>query len=105
MAISEAVSPSIGEAVSPSANDAASTSGDAATSSSGRRTTALWVATLLTLASVGALGYTQWWVPREQAQQQMAQVNYEHCLEEVKVYLGKDSYTGRLAQCTKFLDD
>ena len=105
MAISEAVSRSISEAVfSPSANDAASTSGDAVASSSGRTTAAVWVSTLLTLGLVGALGYTQWWIPREEAQQ-MAQVKHQHCLEEVKVYVGKRSYAGRLAQCNKFLND
>ena len=93
----------ISEALSPSASDAASTSEGAAASSSGRKTAALLVATLFTLGSVGALGYTQWWIPREQAQQR-AQVTYEHCLEEVKVYLGKHSYPGRLAQCTQFLN-
>lgn len=105
MAISEAVPRSISEAASPSGSIAASTSGDAAASSSGRNSAALLVATLLTLGTVGAVGYTQWWVPREQAQQQMAQVKYEHCLEEVKVYLGKPSYQGRLSQCTNFLSD
>ena len=30
---------------------------------------------------------------------------HQHCLEEVKVYLGKRSYAGRLAQCTKFLNE
>ena len=59
----------ISEAVAPSASDAAPTSEDAAAPPSGRRTTALLVATLFTLGSVGALGYTQWWIPREQAQQ------------------------------------
>ena len=105
MAISEAVSRSISEAASPTPSDAVSTSGGAAAPSSGGKTAALWVATLLTLGSVGALGYTQWWIPREHAQQQMAQVKYEHCLEEVKVYLGKPSYTGRLTQCVNFLND
>ena len=103
MAITEAVSRSISEAVSPYANDAASASeGDAASSSAVRKTAALWVATLLTLGLVGVLGYTQWWIPREQAQQR-AQVEHEHCLQEVKVYLGKRSYKARLDQCNKFL--
>lgn len=92
----------ISEVVSPSASDAASASEDAAAPPSGRKTAALLVATVFTLGSVGALGYTQWWVPREEAQQR-AQVTYEHCLDEVKVYLGKHSYAGRLAQCTQFL--
>ena len=94
----------ISEAVAPSASDAAPTSEDAAAPPSGRRTTTLLVATLFTLGSVGALGYTQWWIPREKAQQR-AQVTYEHCLDEVKVYLGKHSYASRLAQCTQFLDN
>jgi hypothetical protein len=102
MAVTEAVSRSMGEAVFPSDNDAAPASGDAA-SSSGGKGAAFLLATLLTLGSVGVLGYTQWWVPREQAQE-VAKVKYEHCLVEVKVYRGKHSYANRLAQCTKFLN-
>ena len=60
-------------------------------------------ALLLVLVAAGALGYTQWWIPLEKAQQR-AQVTYEHCVEEVQVYLGKHSYAGRLAQCTQFLN-
>ena len=101
MAISEAVSPSISDAASPFAGDGASTSEEAATSTSGKKTAGRWVAALLTLGLVGALGYTQWWVPREQAR--TAQVKYEICLEEVKTYLGKPSYDSRLAQCTNFV--
>ncbi len=104
MSISEAVTRPISEAASPSATDAAPASGSDAASSSSRQSAALLVATLFTLGSVGALGYTQWWAPREQAQQ-TAQVNYYHCLDEVKVYRGSHSYTGRLAQCTEFLSD
>ena len=101
MAVTEAVSRSLGEAISPSDNGAAPAPGGAAVSTGGK-STALLLAMLLTLASVGVLGYTQWWVPREQAQQ-IAKVNYEHCLVDVKVYRGKHSYADRLAQCTKFL--
>ena len=101
MAVTEAVSRSLGEAVFPS-DGAAPAPGGAAVSSSGGKSTALLLAMLLTLGSVGILGYTQWWVPREQAQQ-VAKVNYEHCLVDVKVYRGKHSYQDRLAQCTKFL--
>ena len=104
MAISEAVSRSISEAVAPAAGDAAFPSGGAEASTSGRKTAAFWVATVLTLGLVGALGYTQWWIPREQAQQ-VAKVKHQHCLQEVKVYLGKRSYASRLAQCNKFLND
>lgn len=104
MAVSEALSRPISEAVSPSASDAASTPDGAAPSTSGRKTAALLLTTLLTLGAAGALGYTQWWVPREEAQQ-AAKVKYAHCLEEVKVYRGKHSYKGRLAQCNKFLSD
>jgi predicted negative regulator of RcsB-dependent stress response len=104
MAISEVVSRSFGEAVSPSPDDTAATEADGAAPTSGSKTTAFLLATLLTLASVGLLGYTQWWVPREEAQQ-VAKVNYQRCLEEVKVYKGKKSYKGRLAQCSKFLGD
>ena len=104
MAISEAVSRSISEAVfSPSANDAASTPGEAEASSSGRRQRRSGSRRCSSLGLVGALGYTQWWIPREQAQQ-TAQVKYEHCLTEVSVYRGKHSYKARLAQCTKFLN-
>jgi hypothetical protein len=104
MAFSEVVSRPFGEAVSsPSASDTASTPADAAPSS-GKKTTAFLVATLLTLGSVGVLGYTQWWIPREEAQQ-IAKVKYAQCLEEVKVYKGKKSYKGRLAQCSKFVSD
>jgi hypothetical protein len=104
MAISEVVSHPFSEALSPSASTTASTPADAAPSSSGKKTTAFLVATLLTLGSVGVLGYTQWWLPREEAEQ-LAKVNYARCLEEVKVYKGKKSYQGRLAQCYKFLSD
>lgn len=104
MAISEVVSRPFSEAVSPSADDTASTSEDAAAPSSGKKTTAFLVATLLTLGSVGVLGYTQWWMPREEAQQ-VAKVKYAQCLEDVKVYKGKKSYKGRLAQCSKFLKE
>ena len=89
----------ISEAAYRSASDVA-TPGDAEESSSGRKTAALLLATLLTLGVAGALGYTQWWLPREQAEQ-AAQLKYEQCLQEVKVYRGKKSYKGRLAQCDK----
>jgi hypothetical protein len=49
------------------------------------------------------VGYTQWWLPREQAQQ-VAQLQHEHCLVEVKAYLGKHSYKARLAQCNAFVN-
>ena len=101
MSISEAVAPSFSEPASPYASDAAPASGDAA-ASSGRKGAALVVTMLLTLGAAGVLGYTQWWVPREQAQQ-IAQVKYEHCLNEVKAYQGKKTYKVRLAQCTRFL--
>lgn len=104
MAISEVVSSSFGEAVSPSTGDTASNEADGAAPGSGSKTTAFLLATLLTLGSVGLLGYTQWWVPREEARQ-VAKVKYERCLEEVKVYKGKKSYKGRLAQCSTFLAD
>ena len=102
MTVSEAVSRSIGEAASPYANDAAPASGETA-AASGSKGAAFLVAMLLTMGAGGVLGYTQWWVPREQAQQ-TAQVKYEHCLTEVQVYRGKHSYKARLAQCTKFLN-
>ena len=104
MAISEAVSRSISEAVPPSADDAAPASGRAPASSSGSKTVALLLAMLLTLGSVGVLGYTQWWVPRERAQE-IARVTYQHCLGEVKVYRHKHTYKTRLAQCINFLND
>jgi hypothetical protein len=101
MTVSEAVSRSISEAASPYANDAAPESG-APAASSGSKGAAFLVAMLLTVGAAGLLGYTQWWVPREQAQQ-TAQVKYEHCLTEVQVYRGKHSYKARLAQCSRFL--
>ena len=73
---------------------------DAAAPSSGKKGTAILVAMLLALGAAGALGYTQWWVPREQAQQ-TAQVKYEQCLREVKAYRGKHSYKARVAQCNR----
>jgi hypothetical protein len=102
MTISEAMSRPISEATSPSVGDAGSAS-ETGAASSGRKGTAFLVATLLMLGCAGVLGYTQWWVPREQAQQN-AKVAYEHCLKEVKVYKGKHSYKDRLAQCAKFLN-
>lgn len=101
MAISEAIARSVVEAAPPTTGDATATTDGAAAKPTGARTTALLLATLLSLGSVAAWGYTQWWVPREQAQQS-AQVSYERCLEEVKVYVGKRNYPDRLAQCTSF---
>ena len=69
MSISEAVSRPFSEAASPSANEQPASGSAEATSSSGQ-SAALLVATLFTLGCVGALGYTQWWAPREQAQRQ-----------------------------------
>ena len=93
----------ITEVMTPSASDAASTSeGAAAAPPSESKTTAFLLAMLLVLVAAGALGYTQWWIPREEAKR--AQVTYEHCVEEVQVYLGKHSYAGRLTQCTQFLN-
>lgn len=100
MAISEAVSRSIGEQVWSSRADAASTSDDAAPSA-WRRTAALWAATLLALALVAAWGYAAWWVPLQHAQ--TAQASYQHCLDEVAAYQGKHTYANRLAQCSRFL--
>jgi predicted negative regulator of RcsB-dependent stress response len=94
----------ISEAASPSLSEAPATVDGEAAPPAGKRTTALLLATLLMLGVAGVLGYTQWWVPREQAQQ-VAQVKYERCKEEVKAYLGKDSYADRLSQCTKFLSE
>ena len=93
----------ITEVVTPSASDAAPTSEGAAAPPSESKTTTFLMATLIVLVAAGALGYTQWWIPLEKAQQR-AQVTYEHCVEEVQVYLGKHSYAGRLAQCTQFLN-
>lgn len=103
MAISEAISRSISEAVSPAGEAAPASEGAPASSSATGKAPAVLLATLLTLGSVGVLGYTQWWIPREEAQQ-IAKVQYEHCLGEVKAYKGKHSYQARLAQCTKFLN-
>ena len=102
MSVSQAMSRPISEAASPPSRDGGSAAG-VATTSSGMKSAALFMATLVLLGCVGVLGYTQWWIPREQAQQ-AAKVKYEHCLKEVKVYKGKHSYQDRLAQCTKFLN-
>lgn len=91
MTISEAASRYVSDVATPE---------EAAPSTSGKKTAALVLAMLLTLGVAGVLGYTQWWVPREQAQQ-TAQLKYEQCLQEVKAYRGKKSYKGRLAQCDK----
>lgn len=91
MTISEAPSRYVSDVATPE---------EAEPTTSGKKTAALLLAMLLTLGVAGALGYTQWWVPREQAQQ-AAQLKYEQCLQEVKVYRGKKSYKGRLAQCNK----
>jgi hypothetical protein len=88
------------EAATRPISDTAEVPDDDAASSSGKKAAALMMATLLTLGAAGALGYTQWWVPRVQAEQ-TAQLKYEQCLQEVKVYRHKKSYKGRLAQCTK----
>jgi uncharacterized protein HemX len=101
MSISEAVTRPLSEGVS-STSGAVPTSGDAEASPSGGGTAALVVAVLLALGLAGAVGYTQWWVPREQARQ-VAQLQHEHCLVEVKAYLGKHSYKARLAQCNAFV--
>ena len=85
-------------AVPPAGVEAASPSGTKAASSSGRKGAALLVATVLTLGSVGAWGYTQWWAPQQEAQQ-AAEAKYQTCLDEVKVYLGTDSYQSRADQC------
>ena len=53
---------------------------------------------VLTLGSVGGLGYTQWWVPQQEAQE-VARVAYDRCVDEVKAYEGTASYTDRLNQC------
>ena len=104
MSVSEALSRSFGEAAPPTATEAAATSTDASAAPSGRKIAPLLFATLLTLGVAAPVVYTQWWVPREQAQQQIAQLKHELCLEEVKVYLGKPSHAGRLAQCTELLN-
>lgn len=100
MAISEAISPSISDAIFTSLSDTASAS-EGAEGPTPRKPIAGLLVGLLMLGVVGVLGYTVWWVPREQAQ--VAQVRYKDCLEEVKVYVGKRSYPTRLAQCTEFL--
>jgi ferric-dicitrate binding protein FerR (iron transport regulator) len=104
MSVSEALSRSFGEAAPPTATEAEAPTDNASAAPSGRKTAPLLLATLLTLGVAAPLVYTQWWVPREQAQQQIAQLKHELCLEEVKVYLGKPSHAGRLAQCTELLN-
>lgn len=85
-------------AVSPSGTEAVSPADGQAASPSGRKGAALLVATVLTLGSAGAWGYLQWWEPRQQTQQ-VAQVKYDRCLEEVKAYVGTASYPDRVSQC------
>jgi len=103
MAISEAVSPSIGAQLWTPGADPASTSDDPASSSSWRQTAGLWVATVLALALVAAWGYLAWWVPLQHAE--TAQASYQHCLDEVAAYQGKHTYADRLAQCSRFLQE
>ncbi len=93
----EALSPSSIDAVAPPGSEA-SPPGDAAAPASGKRSAALFLATVLTLGAGGAWGYTQWWVPRQEAEQ-AAQVFYGRCIDEVKAYKGKHSYETRLSQC------
>ena len=102
MSVSTAVPNTINEAASTYAGDAAPASPGAATSS-GTKAVGMFVAMMLVLGSFALIGYTQWWVPREQAQQR-AQVEYGHCLQDVKVYKGKKSYKSRLAQCDRFVE-
>jgi hypothetical protein len=103
MSVSTALSRVIDEAAAPPARDDASASA-ADKTSSGNKSLAFLVAMLLVLGSAAALGYTQWWVPREQALER-AQVEHANCLQDVKVYKGKKSYKSRLAQCDKFIAD
>jgi len=88
----------ITEAAFRAVSEAAAPPGDAEATSSGSKAVALVVAILLALGAAAALGYTQWWVPREQAQQ-TAQLKYEQCLQEVKAYKGKRGYQARVTQC------
>lgn len=91
----------VSEAATRLFSDAAVTPAEApASSSSGKKAAAVLVAMLLTLGAAGALGYTQWWIPRQEAQQ-TAQLKYEQCLREVKAYRHKHSYKARLAQCER----
>ena len=85
-------------AVPPAGIEAASPAGTEAASTSGKKGAALVLATVLTLGAAGAWGYTQWWTPRQEAQQ-AAQAKYQTCLDEVKVYEGTASYQSRVDQC------
>lgn len=102
MPVSDTLTRVIDEAASPTKGDPASTSAGKP-ASSGTKALAILVATLLVLGSVALLGYTQWWLPRAQAQER-AQVEYQHCLQDVKVYKHKKSYKSRLAQCDRFVN-
>lgn len=86
------------EAVSAPGSEAAPPSDGKAASPSRTKKVAILVATVLTLGSVGGLGYTQWWVPQQEAQE-VARVAYDRCVDEVKAYEGTASYTDRLSQC------
>ncbi len=98
MTSSVAVSPTAPEAASAPGTEAAPPSEGKAASPSGAKKVAILVATVLTLGSVGGLGYTQWWAPKQEAQE-VARVAYDRCLDEVKAYEGTASYDDRLTQC------
>ena len=85
-------------AVPPPGTVAAAPSGTEAAAPSSRKSLVFLLATVLLLGAVAAWGYTQWWVPRQEAQQ-AAQVKYELCLDEVKAYVGQPSHADRVAQC------
>src|SRR5690349_4360573 len=102
MPVSDTLTRVLDEAASPTKGDPASTAAGKP-ASSGVKALAIFVVTLLVLGSAAFMGYTQWWVPREQAQQR-AQVEHQHCLQDVKVYKHKKSYKSRLAQCDRFVN-
>ncbi len=85
-------------AVSPPGTVAAAPSGAEAAAPSSRKGLVFLLAAVLILGAVAAWGYTQWWVPRQEAQQ-AAQVKYQLCLDEVTAYVGQPSYAGRVSQC------
>jgi predicted negative regulator of RcsB-dependent stress response len=84
-------------ATAPVGSEALSPAGDDAASPSNAGVLVLLIIVVL-LGAACLWGYTQWWVPRQEAQQ-LARVQYGRCLDEVRAYKGKASYDQRVAQC------
>lgn len=94
MSSSVAVAPTGGVAAAPTGTEAPSSS----SSSSKVKGLVVALVTVLTLAAGAVFVYSQWWAPR-QAAEQAAKAKYSACLDEVKAYEGTDSYAARAGQC------